>query len=129
VEISGKEESDTIRENLAHVRALAGVGEAEIARSTEKPEASATGVFGENQVHILLKGLLDFEEEKKRLRKAIQKLEKETVLYNKKLDNQGFLQKAPAEVVDEVRERVRNMELRLARLNENLGFFEAIDGR
>ncbi len=127
VEMSGKDEAGVIRDNVAHVRALAGVGEAEIVESAEKPEASATGVFGDNQVHVLLKGLLDFEEEKKRLRKAIQKFEKEMDLYNKKLANQGFMQKAPPEVVDEVRERVRNTELRLARLNENLGFFMAMD--
>ncbi len=128
VEMSGTWEAGVIEENVAHVRALAGVGDAEIVECAEKPEASATGVFGDNQVHVLLKGLLDFEEEKKRLRKAIQKIEKEMTLYNNKLANQGFVQKAPPEVVDEVRERVRNMELRLARLNENLGFFEAMDG-
>ena len=31
----------------------------------EKPEASATAVFGQNQVHVLLKGIIDFDEEKK----------------------------------------------------------------
>ncbi len=128
VEMSGKNEAGVIGDNVSHIRALAGVGEAEIVENAEKPEASATGVFGDNQVHVLLKGLLDFEEEKKRLSKAIQKIEKEMTLYNKKLANQGFVQKAPSEIVDEVREKVRNMELRLARLNENLGFFEAMDG-
>jgi len=126
VEAPRRQDEDLIRGNIAHLQALAGVDSVEIFESVEKPEASATGVFGNNQVHLLLKGLLDFEEEKKRLRKAIQKMEKEMASSNKKLANPGFLKKAPPEVVEEVRERVKDMELRLAKLNENLGFFEAI---
>ena len=49
--------------------------------------------------------ILDFEEEKNRLRKAIQKIEKDMNASNKKLSNPAFLKKAPAEIVEEVRER------------------------
>jgi valyl-tRNA synthetase len=119
-------EAAVLEENLVHIKNLASVEQAEILAETEKPEASASGVFGGNQVHVLLKGLLDFEEEKKRLRKAIQKMEKEMTSSNKKLANPSFLEKAPSEVVQEVREKVRDMELRLKRLNDNLQFFEAI---
>ncbi|MCF8062706.1 MAG: class I tRNA ligase family protein, partial [Deltaproteobacteria bacterium] len=125
-ETPDRDQADVIRRNIAHIGALASVASVEITESTEKPEASATAVFGDNQVHVLLKGLLDFEEEKRRLRKAVQKIEKEMTASNKKLANQGFMQKAPPEVVDEVRERVSGMEQKLARLNANLEFFESI---
>ncbi len=127
VEMPDREQADVIRRNIAHVQALAGVASVEIEESTEKPEASATGVFGDNQAHVLLKGLLDFEEEKRRLRKEARKTEKEMAASNKKLANRGFLEKAPPEVVEEVRERVSGMEQKLARLNANLEFFESID--
>jgi valyl-tRNA synthetase len=129
VEVRGEEDAGVVEENVVHVKALAGVGEVELTAGAEKPEASATGVFGDNQVHVLLKGLLDFEEEKKRLRKAIQKIEKEMALYTGKLANRGFVEKAPPEVVEEAREKVGSMKQRLGRLNENLVFFESMDNR
>jgi len=126
VECPDEGEAALVRENLMHVKSLASVEEAEIVSASEKPEASATGVFGRNQVHVLLKGLLDFEEEKKRLRKAIQKLEKDLASSGKKLSNSAFLEKAPPEVVEEVRGKVGDMELRVERLRRNLGLFEAL---
>ncbi len=126
LEMPGQSESNVIRRNIVHVQALASVESVEIAQSAEKPEASASAMFGDNQVHVLLKGLLDFEEEKRRLRKSVQKVEKEMAASHKKLSNEGFVRKAPPEVVEEVRERVQDMEQRLAKLNENLAFFEAI---
>ena len=92
-----------------------------------KPEASATAVFGENQVHVILEGLLDFQEEKERLRKQIKAIEKELAGANKKLNNNQFLEKAPAEIVEEVREKVGSMGNKLEKLNQNLSLFEAID--
>jgi len=126
IEVPEESEARVIRENVIHVQSLAKVEDVEIAAAAEKPEASATAVFGRNQVHVLLKGLLDFEEEKNRLRKAIQKIEKDMSASKKKLSNPAFLEKAPAEIVEEVREKVRDMEHRLGRLNENLAFFESI---
>ncbi len=100
--------------------------DATIASGIPKPEASATAVFGQNQIHVLLKGILDFQEEKKRLGKQIAKIEKEIKVSNRKLSNKGFLEKAPAEIVEEVREKVETMTLKLEKLNQNLRFFETI---
>jgi valyl-tRNA synthetase len=92
-----------------------------------KPEASATAVFGENQVHVILEGLLDFKEEKERLKKQIKAIEKDLAVANKKLNNNQFLEKAPREIVEEVREKVGSMDQKLEKLNQNLNLFEAID--
>lgn len=126
VEVPDGDDERVICENVTHVQSLAKVGNVEITAAAEKPDASASAVFGRNQVHVLLKGLLDFEEEKNRLRKAIQKIEKEMTSSNKKLSNPAFLNKAPAEIVEDVQERVQDMEHRIACLNENLAFFESI---
>jgi valyl-tRNA synthetase len=92
----------------------------------QKPEASATAVVGENQVHVLLKGLLDFEEEKNRLRKEISKVEKEIQFSEKKLSNNDFLGNAPQEIVDSVKEKVGAMRLQLEKLRRNVYFFESL---
>ena len=91
-----------------------------------KPEASATAVFGANQVHVVLKGLIDFEEEKRRIRKEIKKIEKDYELSKKKLSNPQFMEKAPEEIIESVKEKMGAMHQQLEKLNRNLSFFESI---
>ena len=87
-------------------------------------EVCATAVVGDFQVHVRLKGLIDFEEEKKRLRKEIQKIEKEMAGSAKKLSNRKFLEKAPEEIVAGVKEKVKALELKREKLEKNLQIFE-----
>jgi valyl-tRNA synthetase len=126
IESPDQEEGSSILRNLHHIRSLAGVESVEVASHVEKPEASATAVFEQKQVHVLLKGLLDFEEERKRLRKEIKKIEKDLEGATRKLSNEQFLGKAPPEIVEEVRGKVDTMSLKLEKLQHNLTFFEAI---
>ena len=126
IDVAEKEEADFLSSNLVHIKTLAKVEDATIASGIPKPEASATAVFGQNQIHVLLKGILDFQEERKRLGKQIEKIEKEIKVSNRKLSNKGFLEKAPAEIVEEVREKVETMTLKLEKLNQNLRFFEKL---
>ncbi len=126
IDVAEKEEADFLISNLVHIKTLAKVEDATIASGIPKPEASATAVFGQNQIHVILKGILDFQEERKRLGKQIEKIEKEIKVSNRKLSNKGFLEKAPAEIVEEVREKVETMTLKLEKLNQNLRFFEKL---
>jgi valyl-tRNA synthetase len=126
IDVADGKEKNVLENNLDHIRNLANVKDVSIDSGMPKPDASATAVFGQNQVHVLLKGLLDFEEERKRLRKEITKLEKDIGISNKKLSNKGFLEKAPAEIVAEVKEKVDDLSIKLEKLNQNLRFFEAI---
>jgi valyl-tRNA synthetase len=115
-----------IRDHVGHIRALAKVESVEVGSSIAKPEASATAVFGSNQVHVVLKGLIDFEEEKKRIGKEIKKIEKDYELSKTKLSNPQFLEKAPEEIIDSVKEKVEFMHQQLDKLRRNLNFFESI---
>jgi valyl-tRNA synthetase len=127
MDVADEKEGDVLRLNMSHIRTLAKVNEVSIDSGAPKPEASATAVFGRNQVHVLLKGLLDFEEERKRLRKRIKQIGKDMEVANRKLSNKGFLEKAPAEIVAEVKEKVEILNLKIEKLNQNLRFFETID--
>jgi valyl-tRNA synthetase len=127
VDVADKSEIDILKLNLAHIQALAKADDVSIASGVPKPEASATAVFGQNQVYVLLKGLIDFEEESKRLKKQIKKIQKDIEASDKKLSNRDFLEKAPGEIVSEVKEKVQSLRLKLEKLNKNLEFFEMID--
>jgi valyl-tRNA synthetase len=127
LDMPNPEEEEIVRQNIAHIQNLARVGSVQVAAKVAKPEASATAVFGENQVHVLLKGLLDFREEQRRLRKEIKKIEKDMELAERKLSNKEFMDKAPEEVIEKVKEKVSSMQLHLEKLNHNLNFFVSID--
>ncbi len=126
VDIPDTQDAEIVRANAVHVQNLARVESVVIDSNAPKPEASATAVFGENQVHVQLKGLMDFEEEKKRLMKQIKSLEKDIGAADKKLKNKQFLEKAPANIVEEVREKVETMRAKRNKLNQNLKLFESI---
>jgi len=115
-----------IRAHMSHIRALARVKSVEVGSSFAKPEASATAVFGSNQVHVILKGLIDFDEEKKRIGKEIKKIEKDFDLSRNKLSNPQFLEKAPQEIIESVKEKLEYMQQQLDKLRHNLDFFESI---
>ncbi|MEA2039905.1 MAG: valine--tRNA ligase [Thermodesulfobacteriota bacterium] len=127
LDVHQEDEADVLRDNLGHIQALAKAEEITIGFGIPKPEGSASVVFGHNQAHVVLKGLLDFEQERERIRKEIVKIEKDISASNKKLSNKGFLKKAPAEIVAKVREKVETLSIKLTKLNQNLSFFEAID--
>jgi valyl-tRNA synthetase len=127
MEIPDSRDRDIIRRNISQIQNLARVDSASAEARVAKPEASATAVFGENQVHVILEGLLDFQEERERLGKQIKGIEKELAVANKKLNNNQFLEKAPTEIVEEVREKVGSLDQKMEKLNQNLNLFESID--
>ncbi|MEY3233722.1 valine--tRNA ligase [Aquidulcibacter sp.] len=69
------------------------------------PAGSVTFVLGEAIVAIPLAGVMDIGAEKARLSKEIARCTKEIETVSRKLDNPGFVAKAPAEVIEEQRER------------------------
>ncbi len=127
VEMPNEEEANIIRQNMVHIQNLGKVDSVRIESKVSKPEASATAVFGQNQIHVLLKGLLDFNEERRRLRKEIKKIEKDMEISAKKLSKREFVEKAPPEIVDQVRMKAESMRLKLEKLNQNLNFFESLE--
>jgi valyl-tRNA synthetase len=64
-------------------------------------------------IGLPLAGILDFGAEKARLEKEIKAGESEATKISAKLANEGFLAKAPAEVVQENRRRLEEEQTRL----------------
>ena len=126
VEAPDRNDAEILQLNTPHLRSLGKVESIEIKTAVAKPHGSATAVFGQNQVHVLLKGLLDFEEEKKRLRKEITKAEKDLNMLEKKLSNPQFREKAAAEIIEEVQEKKEALGVRLEKLTHNLKVFETL---
>jgi valyl-tRNA synthetase len=78
--------------------------------------ASATALVGKMEILIPLEGLIDKDAEIARLNKEVSKLEKLIQQSSGKLNNQGYIAKAPAEVVQKEREKLSEMEQSLSQL-------------
>ncbi|HVS83871.1 MAG TPA: valine--tRNA ligase [Pyrinomonadaceae bacterium] len=85
------------------------------------PKATAYAVLtGGSSVGIPLEGIIDFAQERARLSREQEKLEKEAAKLEAQLGNADFVERAAAEKVEELRLRTVEIGLRRRALNENL---------
>ena len=77
------------------------------------------------EIFIPLADLVDIEKEKIRLSKEVEKLEKEVGRVAAKLNNPGFVDKAPPKVVEEEKEKERKYKEMLRAVKEQLRSLEA----
>jgi len=98
--------AELIKDNEAYMQALASCSEVTIeAEKANVPEDAVSVVIDGGELFLPLEELIDFEKEVDRLNKEKVKLEKEVDRVNKKLNNQGFLAKAPDSLVQEERDK------------------------
>jgi valyl-tRNA synthetase len=89
--------------------------------NAEMPKASARAVLtGGAEVAVPLEGLIDFAQERERLLREKDKLEKEGAKLEAQLGNHEFVERAPAEKVDGLRARLEDIAQRTAALDQML---------
>jgi len=86
----------------------------------EAEPAAAAAIVGEMRILIPLAGLIDVGAEKTRLAKEIKRIEGEIAKCNGKLANANFVANAPAEVVVQEQQRLKDFATTIAALNEQL---------
>ncbi|HHW55717.1 MAG TPA: valine--tRNA ligase, partial [Firmicutes bacterium] len=110
---------------IPYITQLAGVGTVTMQEPvTEKPRQAAAAMVGGVEVYVPLEGLIDIDKEIARLRKEEQNLVKEVERVTKKLQNENFLAKAPAEVVAKEREKEKEYREKLAKVRERIALLE-----
>jgi len=83
--------------------------------------ASARAALGGGlEVAVPLQGLIDFAQERERLRKERGKLQDEAEKLEKQLANPQFVDRAPADKVNELRQRLTDIEQRIKALEQML---------
>ena len=104
--VASDERRALVESNAGVIQQTARV-ELTVVESAGQAPQSAKGVVGSDiEVIVPLAGLVDIEAEKKRIAKEIGKSDSEITFLSKKLDNPKFVERAPAEVVAEQRERL-----------------------
>ena len=71
-------------------------------------------------LYLPLEGLIDFDAERGRLGKELQKVDKEIDKVELKLSNPSFAERAPVEVLEEQRQRLSDWQARRGQINEAL---------
>ncbi len=75
-------------------------------------------------VFLPLEGVVDLDREKARLRAEIERISAQLASTEKKLANENFVTRAPADVVEKEREKARSQAEQIAGLRHKLGLFE-----
>jgi valyl-tRNA synthetase len=104
---------EALLKTLARLEAISTVDDA-------PAEGAAQLVAEEATVILPLADVIDLDAERKRLSRDIEKQSGEIDKLSRKLSNEGFLAKAPAEVVAENRERLADLEATRDRLSAAL---------
>ena len=116
--------SDVFAVGSEFIKRLAYASDVEIADAFGDLGNTVTIVTNDAKIYIPLGDLVDFEAEAKRLQKELAAAEEKLAFINKKLDNPGFVNKAPEKVVRQNRDEAAKLTEKIANLRaslENLG--------
>jgi valyl-tRNA synthetase len=113
--------SETLSDyELNTIRILLNADPLDVESSFDAPKGTPTIPSSLGTLFLPLEGLIDVEAEKARLSKELEKIAKEVEKVEKKLANKGFVDRAPAEVVEEHRQRMVDWQHKLEHTRKSL---------
>ncbi|MCK5569330.1 MAG: class I tRNA ligase family protein, partial [Spirochaetes bacterium] len=116
--------SEVIKENIGVIKFLSKLENITYKEDIKKPDRSAFAVGSGYEIYLPLTGLIDFEKEKMRLTKELEKLKAEVGKSENKLGNNQFIDKAPSSVVEKERERLETCKKAYSRVS---GILESLN--
>ena len=111
-------------DNRSYILDLAGVRSLVLDVNASRPPKSAAGISGQNEVFVILEGLIDMDLERTRLNKEIERRRNFIKSIDSKLRNEGFISKAPKEIIQQERLKLENSREELTKLTVNLEALE-----
>jgi valyl-tRNA synthetase len=115
--ISGNSNQKSIAESYeAAIRQLAGVERIEFVQEFPVDRKLLRGVVGTTEIGIQVARVIDLKSEKERLEKEIAKISEDISKLEVRLNNDDFLKRAPAPVVEEHKQRLIELKLKQEKL-------------
>ncbi len=105
---------DRHRDTIMHLARLSAL---HLGEPGAHPKQAAVAVLGELEICVPLAGLVDFDSERARLGKEIQKARDDVSRADKKLNNPAFTERAPAEIIEKERSKLDEARDKLEKLN------------
>ncbi|AVX21486.1 valyl-tRNA synthetase [Carboxydocella sporoproducens DSM 16521] len=110
-----------LQAGASYLKQLAGIGELELVLTLpEKPAQAAAAVAKGVEIYLPLAGLIDIEKEKERLARELAKVEEDLARVEAKLNNESFVARAPAAVVEKEKARAAEYREKAEALRERL---------
>ena len=113
-------EIELLKSTESYIKDIAKVGELIIASTIEDPGQVTAGVTGTVQVLIPLTGLVDVAALQAKLQKKLDKVEKDIKSLKGRLNNPGFVNKAPESVIEGAKNDLAEAEKQAEILRERL---------
>ncbi|MBR6324457.1 MAG: valine--tRNA ligase [Victivallales bacterium] len=109
-----------LKRDAASFKALVNAGELKFVPGYQPEGPSGVAVSTAATAYIPLAGIVDLDAEKKRLEKQEAELAKYVGVVEKKLSNEKFVSKAPADIVAQERAKLAEAQEKLARVREQM---------
>ena len=110
---------ETFKAGEIYIQRLASATEVTIGGDFDK-EGAVNIVTADAQIFLPMNELVDFEAEKARLQKELEKAQKDLSFFEKKLSNPGFVNNAPAAVVEKDRAAAEKLKDKVSLLQESI---------
>ncbi len=116
-----------VEANAGYIHLMGAVSELTVLEeNAPKPENAMAAVVSGVEVYLPLAGLIDVEKEGARLHKELATIDKELARVEGKLGNEGFLAKAPADVIEKEKAKAEELRTKKAAIDERLEYLRNI---
>ncbi len=127
LQIATNELEQVFANNLQYIKTLAAAESVQLLKANEaKPDNAMTGVVSGVEIYLPLKGLIDVEKESARLNKELATLDKEIARIEGKLSNEGFVAKAPVEVIAKEKAKAEEYQEKQTAIRERLDYLATL---
>jgi len=120
IKAKGQAEKDFLTTNKSFIERFCNPESLTIDTNVEKPDEVKTAVVSGAEIFLPLEGLVDFDEEIKRLEEELDKWNSEIQRVEKKLANEKFVQNAPDNIVQAERDKGEEYSERYRLVSEQL---------
>ncbi|MBM4301199.1 MAG: valine--tRNA ligase [Deltaproteobacteria bacterium] len=107
---------EALNRHQQSIKILGRIQELHCNAASGPPAAAAKAVVDQVEIFMPLTGIIDFKEEARRLDRELEKLGKEVNQAQRKMSNEDFLAKAPAEVVQKEQAKLQAQTEKLHKL-------------
>ncbi len=112
------EDQQCLERNRNYLSSIARLESITYLKVDEQRPPAATAVAGDLEILIPLAGLIDVQAEQARLKREIEKFQKQWDSVNTRLNNPGYLNKAPQAVIEKERASVEELRVTIEKLTE-----------